>query len=166
MEIAWPRGGATPKQPSIGASGSVKLAQLGRGRDQRGGSALDIDLPLGQRPALGQLARKPGIDDIRGDDGAGVADRAVGRDAVEVYDQRIARLGALDVERAGLRVAARRGLAVAGVFAHRIDRGGDDGVAIGDPQHRLVRADRGVVVAGREVVGGHGFLFLLLMIYD
>ena len=45
-------------------------------------------------------------------------------DAIQAHHQRIARFGPFDKERASLRVAARRGLAIARVFAHRIDGGG------------------------------------------
>jgi len=42
------------------------------------------------------------------------------------------------------------------VVATRVDRGGDHGVAIGDVQHRLVRANCRVIVRRRTVVRGHG----------
>ena len=74
----------------------------------------------------------------RRDDRGGVPLAPVRPQLVEVHDQRVARLGALDVERARLRVAARRDplparVAAAGVDAPRLHR-----VAGVDAQDRLV----------------------------
>ena len=51
---------------------------------------------------------------------------------VEVHDQGIARLSALDVERARLRVPAFRHLLPAGIVPARVDGRRDDGIPVGD----------------------------------
>ena len=86
----------------------------------------------------GSVPGQPWVHDVGRDHGAGVADRAAGRDPVEAQHERVARLGALDVERAGLGVAAGRDLRVAGVLAHGVDSRRFDHIAIGNAQDWLV----------------------------
>src|SRR2546421_11737751 len=74
---------------------------------------------------------------------------------VEVHDQGIARLSALDVERARLRVTAFRHLLTAGIMPARVDGRRDDGIPVGNVQYRFMRADGDVVVRGLKAMGCH-----------
>jgi hypothetical protein len=126
---------------------------------QRRGAGVRVDVPLGA-PALvagrpGQLGGVGRVYHVRGHHRAAEAVAAVRPDPLELDHERVARLGPLDVERAGHRVAAGRHPLAAVVEAGGIDRGGLDRVAVGYPQHRRMRAEGAVVVRRRELVDGH-----------
>jgi hypothetical protein len=128
--------------------------------DQRRRAGCGIDRPLGVAPfALWrprQVATKSGIHHVGRQERAAPAIAAVGRDALDVDHQRVARRRALDKEGTGHRVARRRDLLAVLVVPVRVHRGGDDAVARRNPQHRRMAAQGVVVVSGCEVVLVHG----------
>ena len=79
------------------------------------------------------------IDGVRREQAAGVRRRAVGLQLLDHDDQDVARLCALDVERAGLRIPARRDALAVPVGARRVDRLRDNAIAGPDPQRGRMR---------------------------
>ena len=123
MEIACPRPGATPKQPSIGSSGDAATCSSPAGGWSSVGRAAArgrASTSPSSRPA--RAARRTNAGSTTGRPRrAAEAARPVRRQAVEVDGQRVARLGALDEERPGLRVARPAALAGRGVEAEPVD---------------------------------------------
>ncbi len=75
-------------------------------------------------------------------------------------DECIAVLRALDIERAGLRVAGWRYLTARRILPPRIYGGGHDGIAVRDPQHRLVGSHSRIVAFRLEMMCRHAVLLL------
>jgi hypothetical protein len=138
VEIACPCGGATPKQPIIGASGSVQPASAGSGRSSRTRARFAVDKPF-DAVAWRQLARCLGVDDVRRQRAPGPAGVAHRLDLQDLDLQSIPRLGTLDEYRAVHRIRRARLLLAAPVHPGRIERFGHHGVATGHPEHRRHR---------------------------
>jgi len=129
--MACPPDGATPKQPNIGASGTVNVPSAVSGATSAAVPPRAIDAPLPLQ-ALRQAAHVRRVDHVGGEHGAAPAGVAIGGNPLQDEREHIARRGAIDVEGAGLRVAARGYRRAAGIATGRIHRGRGDGVAVGD----------------------------------
>src|SRR5207247_1012841 len=96
------------------------------------------------------------VDYVQGDDASAYAAGAIRTDPVETYRQGVARLSALDEERARLRIPTVGDPLARAVVASGIDAPGPHGVAARDVENRLVRADRDVELRRLEVMSCHG----------
>jgi hypothetical protein len=111
---------------------------VGRALDP-GRAAVQVELPPNVLPRrVIELGNEARLDDVRGDQAARDAAGAVRADPVEPHRERVPRLGTLDVERAGLRVAALGDLLTVAVEAAGVDAPGTDRVAARDAEHRLM----------------------------
>ena len=149
VAIASLRAGATPRQPSIGRSGSSMRGAMS-GASSR---AVPFALSMIQLTRRGSRSTRATIDAGSTVYGASrlpeYAGRAIGLDLLDRDDEHVARLGAFDEERPGLRIRTLRDLLAVPVGARRIDRLGDHAVARLDPQRRRMRERERVVEALR-----------------
>ena len=124
--------------------------------DGGGGVVFEVDFPLEAVPVVVEFGRVPEIQHVGGDYARRVPDPAVGRQFVEGDGQRVARFRALEVEGARLGIAGWSDRLARGVTSARVHGGCCDGIAAGDVQHRVVRANGGVVGFRDEVMVSHG----------
>ena len=161
MEIASPRAGATPKQPSIGRERQGDPAELCLGFYQRGRALFPVDLPLRHRAVhREQLVDVLRFDDVGRQDAPAPAEPAVRLKAIEGDRQRVSLLSALDEKRPGLWVPRGGDGLPTGIPAPGVDGAGDDGVAIRDSEDRLVGADGHVIMGRLKLMQGHGCSWL------
>lgn len=130
-----------------------QAAQCRLGLDERRGAALAVDVPCTRKAGrLGEFLRIRRVNGVGRHDGAADASVSVGKQVVEAHRQDIARLGAFDEERAGLRVRPGGDALSRGVVAQGVQGGRDDRVAVGDAERRLVPADGGVISRGLKAM--------------
>ena len=136
VENAWPRAGATPKQPIIGWSGGANASRPFDGSRSRTVPAIAVDIPdsaLLRRP-LGNRGR---VQHGEGEGRIGPTGRPARRQPVDVDGQRVTRLGTFDEEWPGHRVWPLADGNLAGIKTGRVDRIGHHRVAVGDAKARL-----------------------------
>ena len=169
MPPCWAGGGGRDRLPSFrrdaeaaqhGAQRQGEAAQFGLRIDQRGGSCDKIEFPIGFAPLRcgREFGHIPGIHDVGREVEARIAIGAIGPEAIEVDGERIARLRAFNIERAGLRVAARRDLRIGRILAARVHGRGHDGIAIGNAQDGFIGSQCGIVAFRGEVMRCHAVL--------
>ncbi len=117
-----------PEAAQHGGQWELECAQLRQRFQQRGCAGRAVNLPA-CRHVVGQVVHGGGVQHIRSQHRPVLACVAIGVKPVQVQHERIAWLRAIDIKRAGLRVAACTHFHLILILGPCVYGGGDDGIA-------------------------------------